>query len=368
MPAFNLKIYGRLFLYAALFWITLGLLHVVSLWLEEPAAHRMAFLSQQRITLFVYAYLCWAFLTVFLYYLIELHPPSKNNLRWILHLTITAIVWLILITLINQSLSQLLWGQKLKSFSYMLTSMPPFLHLFNLVKVLLIYSACAGLFFYRRMQESRIKILELEREHIQHLEQQSRFQLQALQSQLSPHFLFNCLNTISGLARMQDTSAITAVIAHLGSLLRYAVEAASQAQVYLADEIRFTQDYLALQASRFDGCFDVQFTVDGVDTYHLCPPFCIQTLVENVFSHNDMSQTNPIHIRIKINEQNHLIQINVENSPRLSTEYESTGTGLQSLKNRLQVLYGQQADLSVVESQEYFKTSIVFPVAQQHDH
>ena len=203
MPVFKLRIYGRLFIYAACFWMALGLLHVVSLWLEEPAARQMEFLSKQRVTLFVSAYLCWSFLTVFLYYLIETNPPSKTNIRWILNLTITAVVWLILITLINQSLSQFLWGQKLKSISFMLNSMPPFLYLFNLVKILLVYSACAGIFFYRHMHESRLELLRLEREHAQYLEKQSRFQLQSLQSQLSPHFLFNCLNTISSLARLQ---------------------------------------------------------------------------------------------------------------------------------------------------------------------
>lgn len=367
MSAFNIKIYSRLFIYAALFWMCLGFLHVVSLWLEEPASSRIDFFSAQRVTLFVSAYLCWSFLTVFLYYLIESNPPAKNNVRWIINLLITSLLWLILITLINQSLSQFLWGQKLKPLSTMLISMPPFLHVFNLVKVLLIYCACAGIFFYQRMQESRFKLLDLEREHIQNLEKQSRFQLQALQSQLSPHFLFNCLNTMSSLARIQDTSAITSAIAHLGGLLRYALEATSQKQVYLEEEIRFTENYIALQKSRFEGCFEFDLKTQLLDSYSLCPPFCIQTLVENVFSHNDMSQAKPISIRVKITEQNALIQIEVENSPRIPSEFESTGTGLQNLKERLYLLYGKDADINLIETHASFTATIIFPAAYEHN-
>jgi sensor histidine kinase YesM len=340
---------------------------VASLWLEEPVASRVEFLSAQRVTLFVSAYLCWSFLTVFLYYLIELNPPAKNNFRWLIYLLITSMAWLILITLINQSLGQFLWGQKLKSVTSMLTSMPPFLHLFNLVKVLLVYCACAGIFFYLRMQESRFKLLELGRKHMENLEKQSRFQLQALQSHLSPHFLFNCLNTISGLARSQDTEAITSTIAHLGGLLRYALEATSQTQVYLDDEIRFTQNYVALQQNRFEGCFQFDLQTQLSDTYKLCPPFCIQTLVENIFSHNELSRTKPISIRVKITEQNGLIKIAVENSPRIPCEFESTGTGLQNLRERLYLLYKKEADLKIIETQANFTATIIFPASYEHD-
>jgi len=367
MPVFKLKIYSRLFIYAALFWMAMGLLHVVSLWLEEPVAYRMEFLSKQRITLFVSAYLCWSFLTVFLYYLIESNPPSKNNIRWIINLAITSLVWLVLITLINQSLSQFLWGQKLKPISSMLVSMPPFLHVFNLVKILLVYSVCAGIFFYRHMQESRIELLRIEREHAQHLEKQLRFQLQALQSQLSPHFLFNCLNTISSLARSQNIPAITTAIANLGSLLRYTLEATNQTRVYLEEEIRFTQHYIALQHIRFTNCFQCDFEISVADTYIVCPPFCLQTLVENVFAHNDLSQSQPIHIAVKIVEQQSSLHIRVENSPLQPSGSETTGLGLNNLRERLHLLYGERSQVQAAATEKGFAASVIFPAGNEHD-
>lgn len=367
MSVFKLNTYSRLFLYAALFWTFLGLLHLISLSLDEPAASRLEFLSKQRLTLFISAYLCWSFLTVFLYYLIELHPPAKHNIRWLINLLLTAIVWLAIITVFNQSLSNFLWAEKTESIATMLSEMPPFLYLFNFVKVLLVYSACAGIFFYRRMQESRYQLLQLEREHMEIREKESRFQLQALQSQLSPHFLFNCLNTISGLARTQDMSAITAAIANLGGLLRYVLDGTNQTQVYLDEEIRFTQHYIALQQSRFSDCFQFSLQVQIADTYVPCPPFCIQTLVENVFSHNDLSRDNPIRINVNIVEKNDFIHIAVENFPILPNEYKGIGVGLTNLKERLSLLYGDAGSISTVESDNGFNTSVIFPIGHDHD-
>lgn len=172
---------------------------------------------------------------------------------------------------------------------------------------------------------------------------------------------------MSSLARIQDTSAITSAIAHLGGLLRYALEATSQKQVYLEEEIRFTENYIALQKSRFEGCFEFELGIQLLDSYSLCPPFCIQTLVENVFSHNDMSQAKPISIRVKITEQNALIQIEVENSPRIPSEFESTGTGLQNLKERLYLLYGKDADINLIETHASFTATIIFPAAYEHN-
>lgn len=367
MPVFKLNTYLRLFIFAALFWMCLGLLHLMSLSLEEPVASRMEFISRQRLTLFISAYFCWSFLTVFLYYLVESNPPAKNNFRWLFYLIVTALVWLVVITIVNQSLSKLLWGQRPESISNMLSNMPPFLHLFNLVKVLLVYCACAGIFFYRRMQESRVELLRLEREHAQNLERQSRFQLQALQSQLSPHFLFNCLNTISGLARTQNTTAITTATANLGGLLRYALEEANQTQVYLQEEIQFAQNYIDLQQVRFAGCFQYQLELAIADTYVLCPPFCLQTLVENVFAHNDLSQANPIYIHVKIYEQKDVLYIRVENSPLIPGESESTGLGLNNLKERLYLLYGEGGYIQVSDTANSFVASVIFPIGQDHD-
>src|SRR6187551_3152825 len=81
--------YIRIFFYAAIFWISLGILHLGSLFLEEPLSTRLAYLSTARLVLFIGSYFFWSFLTVFLYFLIETHPPSKQNLGWIIYLALT---------------------------------------------------------------------------------------------------------------------------------------------------------------------------------------------------------------------------------------------------------------------------------------
>lgn len=367
MPRLNLNNYIRIFFYASIFWVCLGILHLGSLFLEEPLSTRLAYLSTARLVLFIGSYFFWSFLTVFLYFLIETHPPSKQNLGWIIYLALTTIVWLVIITIINQYLGSLLWNKKPELILTMLRDMPPFLYLFNLVKVLLVYSACTGIFFYTRMQDTKLMLVQLERETAENLEKKSRFQLQALQAQLSPHFLFNCLNSISSLARSQDSAAITTTVANLAGLLRYAIEGARQTQVNLEDEISITNHYIALQEIRFRGCFHFTMEMNVANTYMLCPPFCIQTLVENVFSHNELNASNPITIKVEIFQQENSLTIKVENTPVLPCHYDGTGVALKNLKERLDLLYKDEGKIATFASGNSFSATVTFPIRYEHD-
>lgn len=215
MPPKNINNYIRIFLYASLFWICLGILHLCSLSLGEPISNRWDYFTKTRLLLFISAYFCWSFITVYFYYLIERNPPSKNNFRWLISLALTTIGWLIIIALINQTLGSLFWQQKPSSIVTMLVNVPPFIYLFNLVKVLLVYSVCNGIYYYLNMQDTKLKLLELERNTAENFSKKTSLQLHVLQAQLSPHFLFNCLNSISSLARTQDTVRITTAVANL---------------------------------------------------------------------------------------------------------------------------------------------------------
>ncbi len=367
MHAQHFNNYIRIFIYASLFWICLGILHVCSLSLEEPISSRWAYLSRARLLLFISAYFCWSAITVFFYYLIEVCPPSKNNFRWLLYLALTTCCWLIIITIINQSLGSFLWQKKPEPIVTMLTSMPPFMYLFNLIKVLLVYSLCTGIYLYLNMQETKLKLLELERNAAENFGKKTSLQLHALQSQLSPHFLFNCLNSISSLARTQDTVRITTAVANLAGLLRYTLESTHQTQVCLENEIEITKQYIELQENRFHGCFHFAIEVELSNSYMLCPPFCIQVLVENVFSHNDLNAANPVDIQVHIMQQADLLAITVKNTPVVANDYRGARIGLENLKERLHLLYGEQSTVNAGKVDNTFIAKIAFPIRYEHD-
>jgi len=109
-------------------------------------------------------------------------------------------------------------------------------------------------------------------------------QLQALQRQLHPHFLFNTLNTVVGLLR-QDPSGAEAMIVRLGDLLRVLFRSRAHQQVRLTREIELTEQYLAIQRIRFGGSLVFTTNVDSDASEALVPVLLLQPIVENSVRH-----------------------------------------------------------------------------------
>jgi sensor histidine kinase YesM len=359
--------YLRVFLYASIFWMALGTLHLTALSLGEVQAGNSFDLTWQRWVHFLLAYLSWAFLTTFVYGLIEKNPPSRDNWRWLLGFVLTMFAWLLLISLIVQLLSSLLWGHATGTIWDMAFAATPFLLLFNGLKFIMTYGACAGIVYYRRLQDARLELLTLERITAEVMEKKSRLELQALQAQLSPHFLFNALNSVSAMARNNDNSGIIQAVAHLADLLRYAVEASNQTQVILEDELRFTANFIALQKIRFGDKFSYDIQSRLADAYCFCPPFCIQSLVENVFAHNELSSAQPVKITVEVAQGDAGLVIQVENSVSTPVEGSGTGVGLRNLADRLHLLYGASAELSTHRSVKGFLAKVSLPMRAEHD-
>ncbi|MFP5392819.1 MAG: sensor histidine kinase [Gammaproteobacteria bacterium] len=359
--------YLTIYLCAAVFWTVLGALHLTALSLGDIQAGRGADLSWRRWMVFLSSYCSWAFITAFVYWLIERDPPGRDHWRWLAHMLAAMLAWLVIISLIVQLLTDLLWRDPISSIAVMLGNVPPFLYLFNALKFLLTYGACAGIVYYRHLLETKLQLLKLERVAAEAMEKKSRLELQALQAQLSPHFLFNALNSVSGLARNQDGHAVVEVVARLADLLRYAVEATREPAVLLEDELRFTANYVALQQIRFVGGFRYRTEVRLADTHAFCPPFCIQTLVENVFAHNELSSTYPIDIMVGITQAEGRLSVEVANSVATRADSEGTGVGLANLAGRLNLLYGAGADLTTSHSGGCYRAAISFPARVDYD-
>jgi sensor histidine kinase YesM len=359
--------YVLIFLWATAFWVTVGVLHLGSLYVEEIQSSHAPFPSKERWALFVLTHFTWAFLTTFVYFLIERSPPRSDSIRWLIWLVLTAVFWVIFTAVSRQSLISFLWGESYGNLEHILLNESPFLYLFNFLKVILAYGACTGIFYYLQARDAQLKLLALGREAAAVREQQARFQLKALQSQLSPHFLFNCLNSVSGLARNNDTARIVETLARLADILRYAIEGAEKEQVILADELAFTESYIFLQQLRFNGCFD--YTLQNLlsNQFAFCPPFCVQTLVENVFSHNELSPSNPVSINVRVTGGDGVLRVSVENTPLLRTPTEGIGVGLDNLKGRLRLLYGDGASLSTFEDSDKFVATLTLPVIREDD-
>jgi two-component system sensor histidine kinase YesM len=113
---------------------------------------------------------------------------------------------------------------------------------------------------------------------------QKEIELKALQSQINPHFLFNSLETIRGMAFENGADDIADFSASLAKLLRYNINNKSQT-VTLAEEIRNTKVYLRIQKYRFEDRLDYEFSIPDWAQNQMIAKFSIQPIVENSFKH-----------------------------------------------------------------------------------
>lgn len=108
--------------------------------------------------------------------------------------------------------------------------------------------------------------------------------LEVLKSQVNPHFLFNTLNMISCMARLEDASTTDQMIVHLGSLFGHNLRTKQQ-EVTLEEELDGLEDYIYLQQMRFDGRITVEKKIEADPAAVRLPSFTLQPIVENAFSH-----------------------------------------------------------------------------------
>ena len=108
--------------------------------------------------------------------------------------------------------------------------------------------------------------------------------LEVLKSQVNPQFLFNTLNMISCMARLEDASTTDQMIVHLGSLFRHNLRTKQQ-EVTLEEELDGLEDYIYLQQMRFDGRITVEKKIEADPAAVRLPSFTLQPIVENAFSH-----------------------------------------------------------------------------------
>jgi sensor histidine kinase YesM len=168
--------------------------------------------------------------------------------------------------------------------------------------------------------------------------------LQALESQLHPHFLFNALNTIAVLVRTERSAQAVRVVTGLGELLRRALDGAGAQVVPLKQEIEFIRRYLEIEQIRFGERLQVELHIEPSAQDAQVPYLILQPLVENAIQHGIASRTGAGKLRIDASRDDGRLRLSVrDDGPGLSEEAEGTpgnGVGLSTTKERLERLYG----------------------------
>ena len=180
-------------------------------------------------------------------------------------------------------------------------------------------------------------------------------QLQTLQRQIQPHFLFNTLNTISALMH-RDVDAADEMLVRLGRLLRQAIETVDVQEVSLAAELDFLRQYVAIEQARFQDRLTVEFAIDPDTEDAPVPNFLLQPLVENSIRHGIGPRPGPGHVWVTARRVGDSLRLEVRDdgvgvdAGRLS-DLEH-GVGLSNTRSRLAHLYGDRHRFTVTRPPE----------------
>jgi len=214
-------------------------------------------------------------------------------------------------------------------------------------KQALIYAAVYGLVAFaayaERNRRRELRAAELER-------QLSEARLEALKSQLNPHFLFNALNTIST-AVHEDPEAADAMLGHLARFLRMTLRQSSH-EVSFETELEFADAYLAIMRARLEDGLEVEVEVPAPVRGALVPHLLLQPLVENAVRHGTSSAGLSGRVRIAAERRDGRLGVVVEdNGPGLGGGggRDGGGVGLANTAARLRELYGADHRLEVAD-------------------
>lgn len=216
----------------------------------------------------------------------------------------------------------------------------------NVVFVLLMTSAGRFLIEYLRKM---MKLKEIENKQL-------KAELNLLKAQVNPHFLFNTLNNLYGLITQNQNQQASDVTLKLADLMRYLLESSKSDVVSLNKEIQFLEDYLSLEKIRLSQKTDIKFTVSGNNKELFLAPLIFIPLVENAFKHglNTISTDSFAHFSLSV--QGDELFFEAINSMGKSLEKtEKSGTGLENLEKRLQLIYPQKHQLDIEQTSNQFK-------------
>ncbi|MFN7120234.1 MAG: sensor histidine kinase [Saprospiraceae bacterium] len=184
-------------------------------------------------------------------------------------------------------------------------------------------------------------------------------ELKFLKAQIHPHFLFNTLNNLYGMALADKSERTAEGIAKLARQMRYMLYESNVELIDLEKEIAYIQTFISLQQLRLtdEDEVKIEFQQSGDLKNRQIAPMLLIPFVENAFKHGiTFSEPTEIMIKLEVNNDNILI-FNVKNTikPRSMQQAESaSGLGLQNVKRRLELLYPDRHELNIDQQEAYF--------------
>jgi hypothetical protein len=269
--------------------------------------------------------------------------PKRTNL---INFFIYIVYGIIISIMIPYTIDRFLWGMTGKDVFYDVWAKAFFTLVADLIIFYLYYSTFIANNWIKSIENNE----ELKRENL-------LAKYEALKNQVNPHFLFNSLNTLSGVVEQKPEQA-TGFIKKLSDIYRYVLEQNDKELISFQDEMKFVEDYIFLSKMRFGDALIFIANLPTNNTIQIVP-LGLQMLVENAIKHNVIADDMPLKIEIGIEGSFVIVKNNIQKKTTIISGKEPLG--LENLKKRYAYLSG--ASVEVIESDSKFvvKLPIIEP-------
>lgn len=185
----------------------------------------------------------------------------------------------------------------------------------------------------------------------------TELELKTLQQQMSPHFLFNNLNTLTSLIDPNQKEALD-FTKSLSSIYRYFTTNVREDVVSLSEELDFIQHYFELMRHRFGTAYQLKIeSIPENASNILLLPMSLQIVIENVFKHNSGDRANPLMIHLDITESELILKNDIRKKASLSKK--RNGTGLKNLDERCQLAFGKGIKYEILSNSFTVKIPLI---------
>lgn len=203
-----------------------------------------------------------------------------------------------------------------------------------------------------KLSKSWYKLQQMEKEKLS-------LELNALKMQINPHFLFNSLNSMYSLARKKSDKTADAIL-RLSNLMRYMIYEV-YGDVPLSKEVESINDYLDLQKLRISENENITFETDGDMENRMITPLLFFPLIENSFKHGFKGNRDQNYVKINLTNDDKNLHFHILNNKGKADDAELTdygGIGLENVRKRLHLIYGERAHMEIGETEEQFEVKI----------
>ena len=221
------------------------------------------------------------------------------------------------------------------------------------VVLILIFGANLGIKGYFRSREDRKRLVELERENLEQ-------QLEYLRYQINPHFFMNTLNNIHALVDIDPEKAKETIV-ELSKMMRFVLYEGNKQGVPLSRELDFIRHYVTLMQLRYTDRVRINVNLPHEVPDRQIPPLILITFIENAFKHG-VSYQRESFIEVKVCVEGDELKFSCRNSKSEKSNEKKGGVGLDNVRKRLNLLYGNRYVLHIHNDADVYTVELNIPL------